>query len=441
MAPLDLPLLLFYRIISLNHSREREEMEIFLREGSPQSPMSPIRVKLEESLAKQGKLLSRVQISPRIRVIAVTAGSRHSLALTSEGQVFAWGWGLLGQLGLGDTQTVLNPTMISNFSRPIVGISAGGMHSACIDTLGECYTWGSSRYGQLGQGEEVVKALIQTRPGKVVLNALGEPLVVTSVSCGGMHTAAVGVDGTVWCWGRADNGQTGSGHWIFNFFSGIVYPHRVEGIVTDDDSARLAVCGAFHTVVVTQKGRVLTFGKEDFGMLGKSNGSSSFPTVIESLNDEVVVGASCGGWHTLLWTEKGELFVCGKGEYGRLGLGHEESRTEPTRVNIPFLSSDTRVVKASAGGSHSLVLDSSGMVWVVGRTDDGRLGFTPDKGDCKSDKKSDRLAHWRRLSWETTEGYQDIVQLGLQGHLHMVDVAAGGSHSFFLLSDSSDKVI
>lgn len=416
--------------------REREEIEIFLREGSPQSPMSPIRVKLEESLAKQGKMLSRVQLSPLIRVIAVAAGSRHSLALSSDGNVFAWGWGLLGQLGLGETQSVLNPTMIPTFSQRIVMISAGGMHSACIDTTGECYTWGSSRYGQLGQGEEVVKALVQRTPGKVILNAAEEPLIAKTISCGGMHTAAVGVDGALWCWGRADNGQTGSGHWIFNFFSGVIYPHRVEGIVTPEDTAKLAVCGAFHTVVVTMRGRVLTCGKEDFGMLGKANGSGDLPTAIESLKEEVVVGASCGGWHTLLWTEKGELFVCGKGEYGRLGLGHEESRTEPTRVTIPFPSSDIKVVKAAAGGSHSLVLDSTGAVWVVGRTDDGRLGFTPETTE-KSEKKFDRLTQWRHLGWELSEGFQEIAQLGAQGSVRMVDVAAGGSHSFFLLSDSN----
>jgi alpha-tubulin suppressor-like RCC1 family protein len=426
-----------YLIILHLICREKEELEIFLREGSPQSPMSPIRVKLEESLNKQGKILSLVQLPSRVRVAFVAAGSRHSMALTEDGNVFAWGWGLLGQLGLGETQTVLNPTMIPNLPLPVVAISAGGMHSACIDSAAECYTWGSSRYGQLGQGEEAVKALVKTTPGKVLKDD-GEPLLVRSISCGGMHTAAVGTDGELWCWGRADNGQTGSGHWIFNFFSGIVSPHRVEGIVTVDDSPRLVVCGAFHTVVVTTKGRVVTFGKEDFGMLGKANGSGSSPTAIDSLRGEVVVGAACGGWHTLLWTEKGELFVCGKGEYGRLGTGHEESRTEPTRVSIPFPSDDIRVVHASAGGSHSLVLDSAGCVWVVGRTDDGRLGV-PGSSESEEDrKKSDRMTVWSALQWEQSEGWQEAMRCGIEGGpLRVAQVAAGGSHSFFLCSNGN----
>jgi alpha-tubulin suppressor-like RCC1 family protein len=389
--------------------------------------MSPIRVKLEESLAKQGKILSLVQVPPRVKVIAVTAGSRHSLALTDDGNVFSWGWGLLGQLGLGETQSVLNPTLIRTLTRPVVAISAGGMHSACIDSSNECYSWGSSRSGQLGQGEEVVKAATKTTPGKVIKED-GTPLLVSTISCGGMHTAAVSTDGEVWCWGRADSGQAGSGHWIFNFFSGIVHPHRVEGVSTVDDPARLAVCGAFHTVVVTTRGRVITFGKEDFGMLGTANGSGSCPTTIESLSNQVVVGASCGGWHTLLWTESGELFVCGKGEYGRLGLGHEESRTEPTRVTIPFSSPETRVMSAAAGGSHSLVLDSSGVVWAVGRTDDGRLGIPiPVAGEGK---KSDRMPHWSPVSWEQCVGPDRAAV----DNARIVQVVAGGSHSFLLVA-------
>jgi alpha-tubulin suppressor-like RCC1 family protein len=409
--------------------REKDEIEIFLREGSPQSPMSPIRVKLEESLSKQGKVLSLVQLPLRVKVIAVTAGSRHSLALTDEGNVFAWGWGLLGQLGLGETQTVLNPTLIPTLPRPIVAISAGGMHSACIDSTNECYSWGSSRSGQLGQGEEIVKAAIKTTPGKVIKED-GTPLLVSTISCGGMHTAAVGTDGEVWCWGRADNGQAGSGHWVFNFFSGIVHPHRVEGITTADDSPVMAVCGAFHTIVVTTRGRVITFGKEDFGMLGTANGSGSSPTAIESLANEVVVGASCGGWHTLLWTEAGELFVCGKGEYGRLGLGHEESRTEPTRVTIPFASTETKVVSAAAGGSHSLVLDSAGGVWAVGRTDDGRLGLPIPVAE--EGKKSDRMPHWSAVNWQQSEGWQGAARS--TGDARVVQVSAGGSHSFILIA-------
>lgn len=307
-------------------------------------------------------------------------------------------------------------------------ISAGGMHSACIDSLNECYSWGSSQYGQLGQGEEVVKAATSSIPNKIT-KCDGSPFLIKSISCGGMHTAAVDLNGDVWCWGRADSGQTGSGHWIFNFFSGIVYPHRVEGITNNNDPANLAICGAFHTVVILVSGRVITFGKEDFGMLGTGNGSGSTPTLIETLKDEVVIGGACGGWHTLLWTESGNLYACGKGEYGRLGLGHEASRTEPTRVPLPFTSSKIKVVSAAAGGSHSLVLDSTGVVWAVGRTDDGRLGFVPPpRKDGNS--KTDRLCIWTPIEWQRV----------IFGDKHVAQIIAGGSHSFILLAgDSNDN--
>lgn len=307
------------------------------------------------------------------------------------------------------------------------------MHSACIDINNECYSWGSSQYGQLGLGDEIVKESKLNIPNKIKKDD-GSQFLIKTISCGGMHTAAVDLNGKVWCWGRADSGQAGSGHWIYNFFSGIVYPHHVSDLPNDDPASQ-AICGAFHTVVILRSGRVITFGKEDFGMLGTGNGNGSIPTLIDTLLHEVVIGASCGGWHTLLWTESGNLYACGKGEYGRLGLGHESSCTEPIRVILPFqkssssssdlnLDSNIKVVSAAAGGSHSMVLDSTGVVWAVGRTDDGRLGFAPlPRRDENS--KTDRLCVWTKVDLTRT----------INNDRYVTQIAAGGSHSFILLSD------
>lgn len=369
------------------------------------------------SMVKQGSVPTVLSFPVLCRIKSVAAGSRHSLALSEDGRVFAWGWGLLGQLGLGHNKNIHNPVQIPGFSEPVVSVSAGGMHSACIDELGQCYTWGSAQYGQLGQGEMAVEDSIRNAPGKVTAPDCVDRFVLKRVACGGMHTAAIDDDGAVWCWGRADSGQAGCGQWLFNFFSGLVVPHRVTAVT---EPATAVACGGFHTVVVTEAGRVFSFGKEDFGMLGTGNGGDGGkPKIIEAIRDKRVVGVACGGWHTLLWTDEGEMFACGKGEYGRLGLGHEESRTEPTKVD---LGEDVRVVAASAGGSHSMILTSAGVVYAVGRTDDGRLGVDGVSGD--------RLCTPARIDGKFIAPHFENPKV--------TQVCTGGSHSFVLTS-AEDK--
>ena len=391
--------------------RRTSEMENYERKGSPQSPLSPVRRKMLNTLAKQGSVPSPLLFPGRVRIKSVAGGSRHSIALAENGQVYAWGWGLLGQLGLGHNKTVFSPTMVEGLPAPVTQIAAGGMHTAVVDRNGDCYTWGSSQYGQLGQGQDAVSDSFRCRPGKVSPPEEGGSLMIKSVSCGGMHTAAVDDEGNVYCWGRADAGQTGLRNWLFNFFSGLVVPHKVSALT---EPAAAVICGSFHTIVIMESGKVFAFGKEDFGVLGTGNrDSGSVPTVLESISDKRVIGGACGGWHTLLWTDKGELYACGKGEFGRLGIGGEESRIEPTLVEV---GEGVKIVSACAGGSHSLALTDTGDVLAFGRSGDGRLGIDNITGE--------RLGTPKCIDRKYI-GYPGVV----------AQVCAGGSHSFVLTSE------
>jgi alpha-tubulin suppressor-like RCC1 family protein len=307
----------------------------------------------------------------------------------------------------------------------IVGISAGGMHSACVTSSGECYTWGSSQYGQLGHGLAVVEKKTCSVPRKVMLPDVKQegwekgrleiegpeqPFIAESIACGGMHTAAVDKDGKLWCWGRADSGQTGQREWIFTFFSGLVVPHMVSDI---DEKVTMVACGGWHTAAVTCSGKVYTMGKEDFGMLGTTVGSEllSHVKLIDSLLDKHFIGVSCGGWHTVMWTDDGEVFVCGKGEYGRLGLGHEASACEPVQVQF---GEDVKVRSASAGGSHTLFLTRSHGVFSTGRTGEGRLAI--------GNVTCDRILIPTKVDLYSDHIIRDEEDVILQ-------VSAGGGHS------------
>jgi alpha-tubulin suppressor-like RCC1 family protein len=90
------------------------------------------------------------------RVKTIAAGECHSLALTENGTVYAWGDNRVGQLGLGDreTQNCLTPRIVGKLGgEKIKDIAAGNFHSLALTEAGEVYAWGLNEYGQLGLGD------------------------------------------------------------------------------------------------------------------------------------------------------------------------------------------------------------------------------------------------------------------------------------------------
>ena len=93
--------------------------------------------------------------------ISVACGSKHTLALTAYGAVFAWGYGGGGRLGCGDTRGLFRPKLVEYLKdSPCILIAAGESHSMCISVeRGQCYTWGVGDYGKLGHGDTTPQLL------------------------------------------------------------------------------------------------------------------------------------------------------------------------------------------------------------------------------------------------------------------------------------------
>ena len=105
-------------------------------------------------------------------VVAVSAGFYNSLALTADGAVWSWGGGVHGQLGHGDREDQLLPKKVEAFAgQRVVAVSAGGDHSLAITADGAVRSWGCGREGRLGHGEDLSNQLL---PKKVVGWAPGQ---------------------------------------------------------------------------------------------------------------------------------------------------------------------------------------------------------------------------------------------------------------------------
>uniref|UniRef100_A0A3B4XNV5 Uncharacterized protein n=1 Tax=Seriola lalandi dorsalis TaxID=1841481 RepID=A0A3B4XNV5_SERLL len=90
-----------------------------------------------------------------VPVSQVACGSQHSVALTKDGQVYAWGQDSRGQLGLGKMKTGANsPQLLRSLSAiPLVQVAAGGEQSFALSVSGGVFGWGRNDRGQLGLGD------------------------------------------------------------------------------------------------------------------------------------------------------------------------------------------------------------------------------------------------------------------------------------------------
>ncbi|XP_014665910.1 PREDICTED: uncharacterized protein LOC106807909 [Priapulus caudatus] len=97
-----------------------------------------------------------VQALAHVQCVSVVCGQYHTLALTSTGRVYSWGWGVHGQLGHGTADDCHLPTYIRALEGVVVTtVCAGYAHSAILDEMGQVFTFGCGAYGQLGLGPAI----------------------------------------------------------------------------------------------------------------------------------------------------------------------------------------------------------------------------------------------------------------------------------------------
>lgn len=88
-----------------------------------------------------------------VKVMQVVCGQYHSMALTADGKVYTWGWGIHGQLGHSSCNNEVYPRKL-NFNKRIKQITAGHAHSLILTDEGELYGFGSNAFGQLESSHE-----------------------------------------------------------------------------------------------------------------------------------------------------------------------------------------------------------------------------------------------------------------------------------------------
>ncbi|XP_053792194.1 X-linked retinitis pigmentosa GTPase regulator [Vidua chalybeata] len=154
-----------------------------------------------------------------------------------------------------------------------------------------------------------------------------------------------------------------------------------------NDKPVLISCGDEHTAIITGKGKLYMFGSNDWGQLGLGSKSTvSKPTCVKALKPEKPKLAVCGRNHTLVYTEKGNVYAAGGNSEGQLGLGDTEERT--TFHLISFFTNQHKIKQLSAGSYTSAAVTEDGQLFVWGDNSEGQIGLASEASasvPCKVD--------------------------------------------------------
>ena len=296
-------------------------------------------------------------------------------------KLYACGWGKYGRLGTGSEEDYSIPIelVINTSSINISQVSAGYWHGGCITSEGDLYTWGYNKsHGVLGLGRDQVSPF---EPVPVqVLFPIDGGIKFKHVACGYNYSYAVGVDGSCWSWGSGAHGVLGHGD-----LNDCFQPVRVK--VPGDEAVSFVSCGYSHAAIIMDTAELMTVGRGEDGALGlgKEGGKLDKHTLqhVRALDNIVVVNASCSlgerHGHTLACTSDGEVYSWGDGYKGKLGHNDQESRDTPTRID-PGAFGGEFVVAVACGGIHSAAVTREGSAFTWGCGSDGRLGHPEAKG-------------------------------------------------------------
>ncbi len=249
------------------------------------------------------------------QVIAVAGGNYHSLALKSDGTVFAWGGNDYGQLGNGTRVDKNEPVQVKGATN-IIAIASGDHFCLALKSDGTILAWGRDSRGQLGDGlDDGFNASSQTAPVQVK----GATNII-AIAAGGEHALALKSDGTVLAWGTNESGEIGDG----------TTQMRSEPVLVKGIANIVAIAaGKAHSLALKSDGTLLAWGDDSNGQIGDGGNpilGELKPVAVAVRGASKIVAVAAGATHSLALKSDGTLLAWGSNETGQIGSGRTSSQ-------------------------------------------------------------------------------------------------------------------
>ena len=296
-------------------------------------------------------------------VIGASAGITHTLAVTSDGSVLAWGHNASGELGGRLSGDRLLPGLVDGVDGARQ-VAAGDGFSLALQSDGAVMAWGNNQSGELGDGNAPIDHV-----SPAIVYGLSAGSGVVQVAAGYSFGLVLKSDGAVLGWGNGTSGQLGDGSTDKRSA-----PTPVSGLGPNSGVIQVAAGGSF-SLALKSDGTVLAWGNNQSGELGngKAPTDSSTPARVKGLGSgSGVIQVAAGGAFCLALKSDGTVLAWGHNKAGELGDGKSGDAWTP--VEVKGLGPGSGVIAIAAGGAHGIALTKSGEVLAWGANNQGQLG-------------------------------------------------------------------
>lgn len=294
------------------------------------------------------------------RVIEISAGAYHTVALKEDGTVWTWGNNESGQLGDGTEIDKGEPVQVKGIEG-VKAIAAGEWHTVALKEDGSIWAWGDNEDGQLGDG----RVIATNKPVQAI--DIEEVVAIASGNC---FTVALKQDGTVWTWG------------LYFYYDPIenvdiamtsTQPVCKEGI----EDVKAIAAGTYNSFAIKEDGTVWGWGSNFAGQLGAiviadsdTNNEFKYERFMQVSGMEKVKAIAAGYNYTIALKKDGSLWVWGRNNLGNLG----DDSIETISIEPVPVKDLEDVIAVSAADDHIVALKKDGTVWSWGLNLYGQLG-------------------------------------------------------------------
>jgi len=327
---------------------------------------------------------------PIEKIIDLSAGYKHTLALTNTGQLYGWGNNEFGQLTFESKDDVLSPVLINlntflDENEIIIDVEAGTFSSYIITSKGNLFAWGKNDYGQLGIGDKINRK----NPAKITsLSSESDPVVriITSKAFEEIipfrnesFVIAQTRSNKIYSWGRNNYGQLGTGN-----FSDLSSPILVNLNLNNNETIADIALGTSHALLLTNQKRIYAWGRNNRGQLGLNNkDNKNIPTLISGIYipqvgviNNVEAGHEFSGF-IVEASSKNSVYTFGRNRtsfldnYRLLGLDIND-----LEITIPtLLQTEINFKSLNLGSEHAIATTVDNKIFSWGRNNFGQLGL------------------------------------------------------------------
>ena len=260
---------------------------------------------------------------------AVSAGLNFSLAIRSDGTLWAWGDNSSGQLGIGSTSPTYSPVPLQvGTDNSYIAVSAGTGHALALKTDYSLWAWGDNYYGELGDNTTTSS----TTPVPIDIGS-----TYGAIASGFFYSLGIKLDGSLMTWGNNVQGKPANP-------AATDHAPRQIGTGFKPDMAALSaskfsVLGNtayyYHSLALKSDGSVWAWGDNIFGQLGDGGVTPiSTPEQILTSSGYAFTTISAGDDdHSLAIKDDRTLWAWGSNSCGQLGDGTTNTSHEPKQVS------------------------------------------------------------------------------------------------------------